>query len=211
MLGEQHVAAGDVEAVQVQVDDDDVGDLGAGPGQFGEAHVAHRAALAARALVARHADRLPRSVGGRPSEVGLIARPGGARPFAQPIDLDLGGRGELLDLELARCRRGLQLAHALHADVVAPALEHRPVERVTEVLLQEREVLDGELVLQCLGGGGHDDTLAAEHRRHEVPDRLAGAGAGLHDQVPLADDGFGNGLRHLLLAGSVFGSRERTP
>ena len=46
----------------------------------------------------------------------------------------------------------------LQADVVAAALQHRPVDVEAEVLGEEGQVLGGELVLQRLGGGG-DDTV----------------------------------------------------
>ena len=40
-------------------------------------------------------------------------------------------------------------------------------------------------------------------RGHEVGQRLAGAGAGLHEQVALAVDRVGDGVRHLDLAGAL--------
>ena len=45
------------------------------------------------------------------------------------------------------------------------------------------------------------------HRGHEVGQRLAGAGAGLHEQVALAVDGVGDGVRHLDLTRS-FGAAD---
>ena len=43
--------------------------------------------------------------------------------------------------------------------------------------------------------------LPREQRRHQVGQRLAGAGAGLHDQVALIGEGRFHGLRHFHLAG----------
>ena len=63
VLGEQHAVAGDVQPVEVRVDDDDVGDRGAPAGLLGEARLAHRAAVGARALVAADRDRARHGVG----------------------------------------------------------------------------------------------------------------------------------------------------
>ena len=41
------------------------------------------------------------------------------------------------------------------------------------------------------------------HRGHEVGERLPGARAGLHEQVALAVDGVGDGVRHLDLTGAL--------
>ena len=110
VLRQQHVSTGHVEAVEVQVDHDHVGHRGPRAGQLGEAHRTHRALRAAGALVAADTDGLPRTIVGRPVEVGLITGLGGARPLAEPLDLDLGRRGEVLDLELALTGGRLQLA-----------------------------------------------------------------------------------------------------
>ena len=63
VLGEDHPAAAHVQAVEVGVDDDDVGDRGRAARLLGEARLAERAAIRARALVAADADRAPRRVG----------------------------------------------------------------------------------------------------------------------------------------------------
>src|SRR5690606_8465811 len=59
VLGEDHTAGGQVEPVEVEVDDDDVGLGGPQPGSFGEAHRPLRAAAGPGALPGRHADRGP--------------------------------------------------------------------------------------------------------------------------------------------------------
>ena len=57
VVGQDRPAAGDVQAVEVRVDDDDVGHRRPAPCQLGEARVAHRAAVGAGALVAADGDR----------------------------------------------------------------------------------------------------------------------------------------------------------
>ena len=80
VLGQDHAAAADVEAVEVGVDDDDVGGLGSAPGLLGEARLAERAAVGARALVAADAHHPPHRVGRRPVELGAVAGVGACRP-----------------------------------------------------------------------------------------------------------------------------------
>jgi hypothetical protein len=62
------------------------------------------------------------------------------------------------------------LGHPLAAEVVAPTLQDGEVQRdgQTQSRLDEREVLLGQLVLQRLGGGGHDDLPAAEGGGDEI-------------------------------------------
>ena len=55
---------------------------------------------------------------------------------------------------------GVHLAEPLQAHVVAAPLEHRPLERRAQHVLQEREVLAGELVLQRLRRRGDHDRAA---------------------------------------------------
>ena len=104
---------------------------------------------------------------------------------------------------------GGELAEALQAHVVAAPLEHGPVEVDRQRLGEERKVLAGELVLQRLGGGGDDDSPAGCDRRDEVGERLARAGARLHDEVAPALDGGGDEVGHALLAGPLLGVGER--
>ena len=75
------------------------------------------------------------------------------------------------------------------------------MQRAREVLLEEGDVLEEELLLEVLGAGGDDDALAGEQRGHQVGQRLAGAGAGFHDEVALVGERRFHGLGHLHLAG----------
>ena len=84
VLGQQHAAAGDVEAVEVEVDDDDVGDRGpaSGPARRSTRRPSGTFVPPGHSslptLTACH-DR----VGGRPVEVGLVAGLGRAGPLAR--------------------------------------------------------------------------------------------------------------------------------
>ena len=72
-----------------------------------------------------------------------------------------------------------------------------------EVLLKERDVLEEELLLEVLGPGGNDDALAREDGRHEIGQRLPGAGSGFDNQVlAIGQRGFDR-FSHLELAGPV--------
>ena len=53
------------------------------------------------------------------------------------------------------------------------------------MLLEEWDVLEEELLLEVLGAGGDDDAAARQDGGHQVGQRLAGAGAGLGDEVLL--------------------------
>jgi hypothetical protein len=68
------------------------------------------------------------------------------------------------------------------ADVVRAALEERERHRELERVAHERQVALEELVLQRLRAGGDDHLAAVEQGRHEIRERLAGAGAGFGDQ-----------------------------
>ena len=175
---------------------------------LGEAHCTLRTARRARALVTGDADRLPRPVVGRPCQLSHVAGGRVRGPLDQLVDIALGGDGELFELELPVVGV-LQLAHALHADVVAATLEHGPREVDTEVFLQERQILAGQLVLQGFGGRCDDGALAGQHRRHQVAHRLARARTGLHHDVATAGNRRADETRHLALARSVLGVGER--
>ena len=110
----------------------------------------------------------------------------------------LVGAGRLVELLLDP--PAVDLGRPLAAEVVAPALQHGEGEGPVARRGHGREVLLAQLVLEGLGGRGHDDLATREHGRHHVGQRLAGAGAGLDHQVPPAVDGPAHGLGHLELA-----------
>ena len=150
VLGEDGAVAGQVEPVQVEVDDDDVGLGGPVAGGLGEAAVAAGAPGRPGAVARRRADRRPGGVAGLDVELGAVAggRGGGPRgdggelvgvgSLGQPVERQLAGgrrrRGPVgrstVGRGTGRARR--HLGQALHAHVVRPALEDGPRERVAE-------------------------------------------------------------------------------
>ena len=135
--------------------------LPAGP--LGETVVADRAAAGAGAFVAADAHEPPGAV----VDVGKL-RPvagvglGGEHP--QPFEeVAVETRAVLVVVELeAEPVVGLRLVEPLEAQVVGAALEHGVVDAAGDPLGEKREVLAGELVLERLGGRGHDRRLAGE-------------------------------------------------
>ncbi len=201
-----------VDAVEVGVDHDHVGDLGPVAGAFGEAGIAHRALVASWAFVARHADRPPCGVGRAPIQLGGVADRGATRPLGEPNHFGLGDHRHLVHVEAALARRRRRaFAQALQAEVVGSPLEHRPVDvdaLLCELIAHERQVLAGELILECLGGGHHDGALAGHDRRHEVRQRLAGAGSGLHHEVTPGTDRRLHEGRHAALTVTMLGGPQ---
>ncbi len=135
--------------------------------------------------------------------------PGGAG-FGQRLDLgavaDFGGLLPLADdleighfLQARQHRLLLGVVDLLAAGVVVAALHVADLQRPREMLLQERNVLEEELLLQILGAGGDHDALAREQRGNQVRQRLAGARAGFDDQVALVGQRRFHGLGHLHL------------
>ena len=66
-----------------------------------------------------------------------------------------------------------------------------------------------DLILQRARSRRHDDALARLQRRHEIRERLAGAGAGLDDQRPLVGERARDRRRHRALLGAIFVVRDR--
>ena len=99
--------AGHVEPVQEGVHDGDICNRGAGASGLGEALCTHRAALAARALLAADAHLGPRPVRGGPVELGLVAGLGDSGPVGQPLDLHADLARQVID------RRNPEVEHPL--------------------------------------------------------------------------------------------------
>jgi hypothetical protein len=57
-------------------------------------------------------------------------------------------------------------------------------------------VLEVDLLLEILGAGGDQHALPAEDRRHEVGERLAGAGARFREQHAAVLERVGHGAGH---------------
>ena len=174
----------------------------------------HRAA-AAQALVARHRHLAPGPLGHARHELVAVAGLGDLGPLAQPHHLGAEPRRLLVDRADRHQRVGVVVGEAalelVGAQVVAPPLDQRvgraPAEQRGERLGQPRHVAVDDLGLQGQRRGGDDGGRArvhgVPHRGHEVGQRLAGAGAGLHEQVALAVDRVGDGVRHLDLPGPL--------
>ena len=85
-------------------------------------------------------------------------------------------------------------------------------QRIGQRVGQPRQVPIDQLTLQRDRRRRHDDRSVAvdgaENRRNQIRQRLAGAGAGLHDQVLAGFEGLRHGLGHLLLA-AAFAAAER--
>ena len=142
-----------------------------------------------------------------------VARRVVALAGAALLGLLLGPRPQLEDLLGHRPRRDVDEGalvvgdagpDAVEAGVVGPPLEDgvRRVESLDALdrLDEPREVALDELVLQREGRGGDDDALVVEHRGDEVAQRLAGAGAGLDEQVAPLLHGLRDLVGHLDLA-----------
>ena len=126
-------------------------------------------------------------------------------PLAQRDDL--GAERALGHLDERALVVGHALAHAVQAGVVGPPLEYgeraAALEPVTGRLEQGRDVALDELVLQRERRRGHHDPVLVQQRGHEVAERLAGAGAGLDEQVLLVLHRRGDRLGHRDLAGTL--------
>ena len=76
-------------------------------------------------------------------------------------------------------------------------------------LLEKGDIFVEELFLEVLGSSGDQNPLAGTDYGEQVGERLAGAGAGFHDQVTLLFECLLDGLRHLELSVTKFVGRMR--
>ena len=136
-------------------------------GHFWPVHSSLRASILAQAR-ARFGQRL---------DLGAIAGFGGLFPFAD--DAKIGDFFQSVEDGLF-----FGVVNFLAAGVVGAALHVTGAQRA-QVLLEERNVLEEELLLKILGAGGNHDALAGKNRGNQIRQRLAGAGAGFDDQVLL--------------------------
>ena len=208
VVGDHRHALDGVDGQQRVVGDDQVRAVRLLAGDLDEALGPEGALGGAEAVAVPHADLAPLPVG--------VPRGGVALAAAAVLGLLLGPRPQLEDLLAQRALGhlhehalvvGRALAHPVQAGVVGAALEHG-VRRVhAGVVLerrdQARQVALDQLVLERERRGGDHDPLVVEQARHQVGQRLAGAGAGLHQQVLAVDHRVGHGLRHLDLAGAL--------
>jgi len=223
MLGQHRATAGQVGPVEVGVDHDDVGLGGTGPGVLGEAVPPGRATEGPRALPRRSRDHGPRPEVGLEGELGPVAGgrvPGPAHQAAHLVGdsrrvrgIGLGRRGQGV-VGVGRVGRtggqgqlatdATDLADPLATDVVAPTLQHGEGQPVVGGCGHQREILAGQLILEGFGGRGHHHPFAGQGGGHQVGEGLAGAGAGLHDQVAPAGHRRCHRGGHLDLSGTGF-------
>ena len=154
-------------------------------------------ALLAGAAVAAGVDLGPGGARfGQRFDFGAVAGFGGFFPLAN--DLKIGDFFQAFEHRLL-----FGVVDFLAAGVVGAAF-HVAGFQCPEVALEERDVLEEELLLEIFRAGGDDDALAGEDRGDEIGERLAGSRAGFDDQVAfIAKRGF-DGFGHFELAGAEF-------
>ncbi len=209
VLGQDAALLHHVDREQRVVGDDDVGLAGPRPGGLGEAVGALGAVLRADALRGGGGRLAPGAVAHAGVEVVPVAGVGVVRPVVQPLHLLGEGPLPTGPLELLGAFEGalvlvLLAGHLAFADVVVAALEQRErrpaAQDRRDGVHQARQVDGDELVLERQRRRRDHDGLARRERRAQVRQGLAGAGAGLDEQVAAGADGLGHRLGHAALA-----------
>src|ERR1017187_1084957 len=203
------ILEGEIGEEKVVVDDDDVAFQRPLVHQRDETAVVVGTLLAA-AQFGPGVDLRPGGGGlGKALDFGAVAELAGLFPLADDFEI-----GDFL--QAGEHRGVLRVVDLLVAGVIIAPIYVADLEGAREVLLEEVDVLEKELLLQGLGPRGDDDALAGEQGGHQVGERLAGAGAGLHDQVAFVGEGTFDGFGHLhlpgteLVIGVPFGQRPAT-
>ena len=208
VVGREDLGVGEhVQAVEVGVHDQHIHVGRRVPGPLREALRPRGAVLCPRALPPGDAHRLPGPGGRLEVESGPVPVRGLVGPSGQPFDFfadstSLRSRAGRDQLALLTGRGPSQIGQLLEAEIVRPSLEHRELQRLAQCSGELGQVLLHKLILESLGGGGHDRLLAAHRQRRKVGHRLAGAGAGRHHQMPVLVEGYSHGLAHLPLTGT---------
>ncbi len=117
---------------------------------------------------------------GNEAEIGARPVLGRTDPFQQSIEL-----GRPLVREEDRCRSGGEMG-AANRNVVAAALEQRPLDLVPEKPLRQRQVFGDELLLEVDGVGGEHRSFAVLHgplgSRNQIGEGLPCPGARLDQE-----------------------------
>ena len=209
VLGQDAALAEGVDGEQRVVGHDDVGLGGHPPRPLGVALDPERAAVHPQALARRHGDLPPRLVGHAGDELVPVPARGRRGPLVQPLDVRAelaGGRVEQRVLLVF-----WPVAQLVEAQVVVAPLEYGELRSAAERLAQRvgepGQVPVDELALQRDGGRGDDDGPALGggelHGGHQVGQRLAGPGAGLHGEVRAVGHRVPDGLGHDGLPGPL--------
>jgi hypothetical protein len=98
---------------------------------------------------------------------------------------------------------------AVQAEIIPSPFHVRGREGDPERLAQDAEVLEKDLFLELLRAGGDQHALAAEDRRHQVRQRLAGSGSRLDEHDPTVAQRLGHDIGHLTLGGPAFERGQR--
>ncbi len=226
VLGQRGAAVHCVDGQQRMVGDHQLRGAGLVARPLHEALRSVGAALGAQAFAHRDGHLGPGGGGVRGGvvAVGRALRLGlGLHPLPQRDDLGAhlgvrvgGHRGQGLG-EFAAAQQGLLLraegvADPVEAGVIGASLQDGVADPLAGDPLAGvqggRDVLAGELRLQRQRGGGDHHPVAGRlhqvrQRRRQVSQRLAGAGAGLDEQVVSPAERFGDRGRHLVLAGTL--------
>jgi hypothetical protein len=190
---------------------DDVGLAGHPPGPLRVALGPELAAVHAQAFPRRHRDLPPGRLRHARDDLVPVAGLRGRGPLVQPLDV----RAERA-LAARPVEEGVLLvlgtvAQLVEAQVVVAPLEDRELRGLAEVRAQRvgepGQVTVDELALQGDRGRGDDDRAALvggePQGGHQVGQRLARAGAGLHGEVRAVGHGVPDGLGHDGLAGPL--------
>ena len=214
VLGQQLASLERVDGHERVVGDDDVDVTRGRPGPLDEALGDHRAALP-EALLRAHRHLSPGPLRDPRHQLVAVTGLGLAGPRPQPHDLLPEPRRLAVDVAHGEQRALVVVREAtlelVGAHVVAPALDERvggaAAEHGFEGVREPRHVAVDDLRLERERGRRDDGRAPALdrvlHRGHEVGERLAGARAGLDQQVLAGGDGVGDGVRHLHLTGAL--------
>ena len=175
-------------------------------GDLDEALLAERALARTQAVAVTDAHLAPFALGVARRRVTLTAAADRRLPLGPGAQLQhLLAQRALGDVDEGALVVGDAGADPVEARVVGAALEHGVGDvgagvEVLDRLDQPRDVALDQLVLEGEGRGGDDDPVTVQQARHQVGQRLAGAGAGLDEQVTAVLEGGGDRLGHLDLA-----------
>ena len=167
----------EIGEVQGVVDDDQLGMGGALARGLREAERGEHAA-ATEAAVRPDGDLRPDRIGRLDLELGAVARLGQVDPAAHPVE----GGGVLGPREELSAEK-LEPMEGVPAQVVLAALEHRHLHLAAQRLGGGRDVLAEELLLEGLRRGRDHHPLSRVECGDQVREALAGARAGLGDEV----------------------------
>ncbi len=119
------------------------------------------------------------------SPVSVSRRQSSMRPHVQRVG---SAAAEERALPGERCAVAKRV-EAMQAQIVAASLHVRRLEGTVERVAQDRQVLEVDLLLEVLGAGRDQHTLAAQDRRYEIGECLAGACSGLREQDAALGEG----------------------